>query len=58
MADKEILYYLKNETSSDELYLIAVTCIERLVKQGKASAIKAILDAGTSGLYNMFKNKQ
>ena len=57
MPDKEIIYYINNETSSNELYLIAVTCIERLIKMDKPSAIKAILDVGTSGLYNMIKNK-
>jgi len=57
MPDKEIIYYIKNETSSNELYLIAVTCIEKLIKMNKPSAIKAILDVGTSGLYNMIEKK-
>ncbi len=55
MANKELLYYIKNETSSDELYHIAVTCIERLTKIDAPSAIKAILDAGTTALINMLK---
>ena len=58
MPDKEVVYYIKNETSSEELYLIAVTCLERLVKMGKASAIKAILDAGTTSLFNMTKKEK
>ena len=55
MADKEIIHYIKNESSSELLYLIAVTCIERLVQLDKSATIKAILDAGTTSLYNMIK---
>ncbi len=55
MAEKEIIYYIKNENNTDLLYLVAVTCLERLVKLGKASIIKAILDSGTTSLYKMIK---
>jgi len=55
MPDKEIIYYIKNQKSSDVLYLIAVTCIERLVKLNMAAGVKAILDAGTTSLLNMTK---
>jgi hypothetical protein len=55
MAEKEIIYYIKNENNTDLLYLVAVTCLERLVKLGKASTIKAILDSGTTSLYKMIK---
>lgn len=57
MANKNLMNYIENETSSDELYLIAVTCIERLLKLERPSGIKAILDAGTTALYNMIKKK-
>lgn len=55
MPEKEIIYYIKNESNADLLYLVAVTCIERLVKMGKASTIKAIVDSGTTSLYKMIK---
>jgi len=58
MPDKEFMYYIKNETSSEALYHIAVTCIERLAKMDKASAIKAILDSGTTSLLNMAKKNK
>lgn len=57
MANKELLYYIKNETNTDELYLIAVTCIERLIKLKRPSAIKAVVDAGTTALFNMLKKQ-
>lgn len=53
MSDKQIIHYIKNENSSDLLYLVAVTCIERLVKMNKAAVVKAILDAGTTSLVKM-----
>lgn len=53
MPDKEILYYIKNESNTDELYLVAVACIERLTKLGKAGSVKAIVDSGTTSLYKM-----
>lgn len=55
MPNKEILYYIKNESNTDLLYLIAVACLERLVKLGKPGPIKAILDSGTTSLYKMIK---
>ena len=55
MPNREIIHYIKNETNTDDLYHIAVTCIEMLLKRGQASAIKAILDSGTSALVNMIK---
>ncbi len=55
MQEKEIIYYIKHENNSDLLYLIAVTCLEKLVTMGKASAIKAILDSGTTSLCRMIK---
>lgn len=55
MSDQQLINYIKNENSSDILYLVAVTCIERLSKMNKASAIKAILDVGTTSLYKMVK---
>ena len=57
MPDKQILYYIKNESSSDLLYLIAVACIERMVVLGKAAAVKAVVDAGTTSLFNMIKKR-
>lgn len=55
--EKEILYYIKNEKSSDLLYHMAVAVIERLAQMDKGSAIKAILDAGTANLYKMVKRQ-
>ena len=55
MANKEIIYYIKTEKNSDHLYHIVVAAIERLVEIKKASAIKAILDVGTSSLFKMTK---
>jgi hypothetical protein len=55
MPEKEIIHYIKNENNSDVLYLVAVTCIERLVKMNKAATIKAVLDSGTTCLYKMIK---
>lgn len=57
MPDKELIYYLKNEVSSEELYLIATTCIKRLIQLKKPSAIKAIVDAGSSALFNMVEKE-
>lgn len=56
MPEKEILYYIKNESSTDELYQVAVACLERLVKMKKPGTIKAILDSGTTSLYKMIKD--
>lgn len=53
MAEKEIIYYIKNENNTDILYMVAVACLERLVKLGKPGKIKAILDSGTTSLYKM-----
>lgn len=53
MPEKEIIYYIKNESNTDELYLVAVACIERLAKLGKPGSIKAIVDSGTTSLYKM-----
>lgn len=58
MADKELIYYLKNEARSEELYLIAATCIERLVAIQKPAAIKAVVDAGSSALFNMIEKEK
>lgn len=58
MPNKEVIYFIKNETNADDLYHIAVTCIERLAKMDKAIAIKAILDSGTSSLYNLTKKEK
>lgn len=55
MPDKQLIYYIKNEASSDLLYLIAVTCLERLAKLNKAGVIKAVLDVGTTTLLKMKK---
>lgn len=55
MPEKEIIQYIKNERNSDVLYLVAVTCLERLVNMGKAATVKAILDSGTASLYKMIK---
>ncbi len=55
MPKREIIMYIENENNSDLLYLVAVTCLERLFNLGKASVIKAILDSGTTSLYNMIK---
>lgn len=56
MSEREIVYYIKNENNSDLLYLVAVTCIERLVKLRKPAILKALLDAGTNGFYEMTKS--
>lgn len=53
MSEKQIIHYIKNETNSDLIYLVAVTCIERLVKLKKAAVVKAILDSGTTSLLKM-----
>ncbi len=53
MPKKEIIHYIEHEGNSDLLYLVAVTCIERLVKLGKPGVIKAILDSGTATLCKM-----
>ncbi|MGB3224010.1 MAG: hypothetical protein WBB23_14500 [Desulforhopalus sp.] len=53
MPEKEILYYINHESNTDELYLIAVACIERLTKLDKPGSIKAIVDSGTTSLYKM-----
>jgi len=55
MAEREIIHYIKHENNSDLLYLIAVTCLERLVKMGKAATIKAVIDSGTTSLCKMIK---
>lgn len=55
MPNKEIIYYIKNESSSDLLYHIVVAALDRLVELNKASAVKAVLDAGTTALYKMAK---
>ncbi len=55
MPDKQIIHYIKNESNSDLIYLIAVTCIERLVKLNKAAGVKAIVDSGTTSLLKMIK---
>ncbi len=57
MADKEIIYYIKNEKNSDILYHLIVTALERLVEMNKGSAVKAVLDAGTSSLLKMATKK-
>jgi hypothetical protein len=58
MPNKELIYYLKNESNPDDLYHIAVTCIETLEKEKKAMAIKAIIDAGTSSLVKVIQEQQ
>ncbi len=55
MPEREIIHYIKNENNTDLLYLIAVTCFERLVKMDKAATIKAIIDSGTTSLCKMIK---
>jgi len=57
MPDKQILYYIKNESNSELLYLVAVACIEKMAALNKAAAIKAVIDAGTTSLFNMIKKK-
>jgi hypothetical protein len=57
MPDKQILYYIKNESNSELLYLVAVACIEKMAALDKATAIKAVIDAGTTSLFNMIKKK-
>lgn len=54
-ADNEILRYIKNEGNGDEIYMVAVACLERLAKTNKPGAIKAIVDAGTASLVKMIK---
>lgn len=56
MPEKQIIHYIKNENNTDLLYLVAVTCIEQLMKKKKPGIIKAIIDAGTNSLYEMIKN--
>lgn len=51
--DKQIIHYIKNESNSDLIYLVAVTCLERLVQLKKAAVVKAILDTGTTSLLKM-----
>lgn len=58
MAEREIIHYLKNENNSDLIYQVAVTCIERLVRMKKPGILKAVLDAGTNGFYEMIKNEK
>ncbi len=53
MPKKEIIHYIEQEGNSDLLYLVAVTCVERLVKLEKPGVIKAILDSGTASLCRM-----
>ncbi len=53
MPKKEIISYIENERNSDLLYLVAVTCIERLMKLEKAGVIKAVVDSGTATLLKM-----
>jgi len=53
MSDKEIITYIKSEANSELLYLVAVTCIERLVHLRKAGAVKAIIDSATTSLLKM-----
>jgi hypothetical protein len=53
----EIMHYIKNENNSDILYLVAVTCLDRLVKMDKAATIKAVLDSGTTSLCKMNKTR-
>ncbi len=55
MSEKQILYYIKNESNSELLYLVAVTCLERMADIGKVAGVKAVLDAGTNILFNMIK---
>ncbi len=55
MPEREIIHYIKNENNTDLLYLVAVTCLERLVKMDKAATIKAIIDSGTTSLCKMIK---
>ncbi|WP_457576683.1 hypothetical protein [Desulfomarina sp.] len=55
MSEKQILYYIKNESNSELLYLVAVTCMERMAAIGKVAGVKAVLDAGTNILFNMIK---
>ena len=57
MPDKQILYYIKNESNSELLYLVAVACIEKMAVLDEATAIKAVIDAGTTSLFNMIKKK-
>lgn len=55
MPEKQIIHYIKTTNNGDLLYLVAVTCIERLMKMNKAPVVKAILDAGTASLVNRGK---
>lgn len=58
MSENQILHYIKSENNSEFLYLIAVACIERLMKMNKYGVIKAIIDAGTNSLYELVKNNK
>lgn len=55
MPEKQVIHFIKNETDPDFLYLMAVTCLERLTKMEKASTIKAVVDAGTNNLMQLVK---
>lgn len=55
MPEKEIVHYIKNESNSDLVYIIAVACIERLVHLRKPGVIKAVIDTGTTTLLKMIK---
>lgn len=58
MSENQILHYIKNENNSEFLYLMAVACLERLIKLNKVGVIKAILDAGTNSLYELAKKEK
>lgn len=57
MSEKDIIRHIKQENNSDVLYLVAVTCLERLIKMNKAASVKAIVDSGTTGLVKMIKKE-
>jgi len=56
MPEREMVQYIKSESSSDVLYIVAVACIERLVKLNKPGVIKAIIDSGTTTLFKLIKS--
>lgn len=55
MPEQQIIHFVKTEKNPNLLYRIAVSCIEQLMKYNKPGVIKAIVDAGTTSLYEMSK---
>jgi hypothetical protein len=55
MPEKQVIHFIKSEDDPDFLYLMAVTCLEKLTKLEKANTIKAVIDAGTTSLMKLVK---